>query len=338
MREARIPVAGTELVIRLNDRQVERLRRTGLYRHAIGPGLRRLRARRNGHAPAAAPAAPAPRPAIPVYQARALPLPEETPEQRALAEQVRSHQWYHTIDLGHGVWTPGYFDHVPALSHFPLPADLSGKRCLDVATFDGFWAFEMERRGADEVVALDIDSWLELDLPPYAIDRLRESGMPLKTGAGFAIAAGARESKVQRTLCNVYDLSPDLAGQFDIVFCSDLLIHLTNPIHVLQNAYSVCRDQAIFVETVVPQLDDAGLGPIAHLIGALDHFTWWGLSVAYLTTAIKLAGFARVEVYSMADIRPREQPEVAVPRAIFRAFRDPAPEGDGAAGDAAGAR
>lgn len=31
-------------------------------------------------------------------------------------------------------------DHRPVLDRYPIPADLSGKRCLDVATMDGYWA------------------------------------------------------------------------------------------------------------------------------------------------------------------------------------------------------
>ena len=37
-------------------------------------------------------------------------------------------------------------------------------RALDVGTWDGFWAFEMERRGA-EVTALDLDDERDLDWP-----------------------------------------------------------------------------------------------------------------------------------------------------------------------------
>src|SRR5918998_3481447 len=65
--------------------------------------------------------------------------------------EVERYPWYHTLELGEGVVTKGMFDHRPHLHHYPIPADLSGKRCLDVATIDGFWAFEMERRGAASV-------------------------------------------------------------------------------------------------------------------------------------------------------------------------------------------
>jgi len=52
-----------------------------------------------------------------------------------------------------------------------LPADLSGRRALDVGTFDGFWAFELERRGA-EVVAADLERFDEVEWPPPNRERL----------------------------------------------------------------------------------------------------------------------------------------------------------------------
>src|SRR5215218_3870955 len=72
--------------------------------------------------------------------------------------------WYHTIDLAAGVTTPGWFDLRPVVDQMPWP-DVRGKRCLDVGTYDGFLAFEMERRGAAEVVATDISDPSGWDLP-----------------------------------------------------------------------------------------------------------------------------------------------------------------------------
>src|SRR3546814_5901121 len=75
-------------------------------------------------------------------------------DQPSIRSQVDRLPWYHTIDLGNGVVTPGEYDHRPAVRHVPLPDRLDGLRCLDVGTHDGFWAFEMERRGAAEVVEI----------------------------------------------------------------------------------------------------------------------------------------------------------------------------------------
>ena len=80
--------------------------------------------------------------------------------------------WYHTIDLPDGSSTPGYFDTRAAPPYVVWPDALRGGRCLDVGTFDGFWAFEMERRGAAEVVAIDVDDPTRYDWP---YDR-RQSG------------------------------------------------------------------------------------------------------------------------------------------------------------------
>jgi len=74
----------------------------------------------------------------------------------ALADRVAAREWYHTLELAPGVVTPGGFDLRDMPDKVGLPASLGGQRCLDVGTFDGFWAFELERRGASEVLALDV--------------------------------------------------------------------------------------------------------------------------------------------------------------------------------------
>jgi hypothetical protein len=66
-------------------------------------------------------------------------------------DEVARREWYHTLELAPGVETAGFFDHRPLLRKLPIPASLAGQRCLDIGTFDGFWAFELERRGAAEV-------------------------------------------------------------------------------------------------------------------------------------------------------------------------------------------
>ncbi len=74
---------------------------------------------------------------------------------RAREAVARNPLWYHTIDVAPGVSTPGVFDLRPVVGLLPWP-DVRGKRCLDVGTYDGYLAFELERRGAAEVVVTDI--------------------------------------------------------------------------------------------------------------------------------------------------------------------------------------
>ncbi len=321
MKEKRVRLAGTEVAIRMDDRQAERITRTWPYRRAVGPALRRLGLAGNGRHAA---------PAIPVYLARPVAFPDATPEQRAIVERIKDHGWYHTIELGHGVRTPGLFDHGPALAHFPLPASLAGKRCLDVATLDGYWAFEMERRGAAEVLALDIATWTDLDVPPQVRAGLVHDGKAGPTGRGFAIAAELLGSRVQRRICNVYDLTPERFGTFDFVFCSDLLIHLGSPIRAMQNVFSVTRGEAVFVEAYLPELEATGLASLAQLRGAMEDIRWWDFSRDFLDKAVRLAGFTEVEFCDPVDVRLRGAEHSPSPRAIIRARPGPARQAEAA--------
>ena len=119
----------------------------------------------------------------------------------------------------------------------------SGKRVLDVGTFEGFWAFELERRGAD-VVALDVDRIQELDWPP----RLRpaEDG---RRGEGFELAKRALGSSVERIGCSIYDATPErLGGTFDLVFCGSVLIHLRDPMLALERMAGLCAGDLVFAD------------------------------------------------------------------------------------------
>lgn len=281
----------------------------------VRPAARALRRSLNGSVASAPAATP-----MPVYFPRPVSLPEDTPERREIVAQVNQHSWYHTIDVGHGINTPGRFDHVPALHHYPLPVDLTGKRCLDVATFDGFWAFEMERRGAAEVVALDIDSWLDLDVPPYILEDFKRRGVTTKTGVGFDIAHKLRNSSVNRQICNVYDLSPEKFGEFDYVILSDMLVHITNPIRALENVCSVTKGEAMFVEGYAP--GSAGTGPNITLLAHLENSAWWIFGRDFLPKAALAAGFARVEASPDIDLRQRATPEVPMQRLMLRAIKN----------------
>jgi tRNA (mo5U34)-methyltransferase len=172
---------------------------------------------------------------------------------RDLEALVRSNPvWYHTIELAPGVVTPGWFDLRPILDRVPWP-DIEGKRCLDVGTYDGFLAFELERRGAREVVATDISDHTQWDWPmdvraqgPANLARLAG---PDK-GLGFRIAKQALGSSVDKVELNVYDLDPSRVGTFDIVVCGSLMLHLRDPLRALARIRSVCGDQFLSTEAI----------------------------------------------------------------------------------------
>src|SRR5687768_11321825 len=74
-----------------------------------------------------------------------------------LRARVNAIPWYHSIDLGHGVVTPGDSKTAP-LTGDELP-DFSGRSVLDIGAWDGYYSFLAERQGASRVVALDHYVW-----------------------------------------------------------------------------------------------------------------------------------------------------------------------------------
>ncbi len=166
-----------------------------------------------------------------------------------LSKRSEAISWYHTLELAPGVITRGVFDLRPWVSRYGLPDRLDGMRVLEVGTFDGFWAFELERRGAAEVVALDLDDESDLDWPPR---RRPEQFQGLLRGDGFRLAKEALSSRVERVVCNIYDADPAELGTFDLVFCGMVLIHLRDQLLALERIARLCRGTFITAEEYDP--------------------------------------------------------------------------------------
>jgi tRNA (mo5U34)-methyltransferase len=212
-----------------------------------------------------------------------------------LAERVAAIRWYHTIDLGQGVVTPGVDNTPERLARLALPASLAGKSVLDIGAWDGFFSFEAERRGATRVVASDSYSW---------------KGGGWGTKAGFLLAREALRSKVEDVEIDVMDLSPERVGTFDVVFFLGVLYHLRHPLLALERVASVTRELLI-LETVV---DLVGLGrPAAAFYPGTelnaDPTNWWAPNIEGGEAMLRAVGFS-----SVRTVTP-------VPSAPYRALR-----------------
>lgn len=215
------------------------------------------------------------------------------PQVKDAVSSVRG--WYHTLDLPHGVTTPGWFDLRPIVQKLPWP-DVSGLRCLDIATWDGFFAFELERRGASEVIATDIGSHEEWDFLPGTATAgadFHEATMGEK-GKGFRVAAECLGSEVHRELVNVYDLSSERIGTFDVVVCGALMLHLRDPFRALAAIRSICNGFFLSIEAVdVSRRSLLCRQPSLVLQGA--HGQWAVPSLAGHQRMIEIAGFDVVQ-------------------------------------------
>ena len=205
-----------------------------------------------------------------------------------LAEQVAALGWYQTIELPGGVHTPGVFDTVAAAPRTLLPPALDGKRCLDVGTSNGFWAYEMERRGASEVVAVDLPGLADADWP--AFDPMATRDYP-DGRAGFDLAHGALGSGVEHRKLSVYDVTPDELGRFDLVFVGTLLLHLRDPIRALTAVRSVTAEALVLNESISLPLTLAHpRSPTARLVGT-GGSNWWIPNKVGLERMVQAAGF-----------------------------------------------
>ena len=215
------------------------------------------------------------------------------------ADDPRLDGWYHTIELGNGLVSRGHFDHRSVIDCYGIPRSLEGMTALDVGTGDGFFAFEMERRGAERVVAIDVARVADCDWVPRMRSRLGALADIQTWPDHFRMAHAMRGSKVEYRPCSVYDLSPYTVGTFDVVFCGSLLVHLQNPLLALHRIRSVTKELAV-IETAVDEVGEAQPGNRPALsFGALgpegeagESNTFWLCTTAAVRRMLEYADFA----------------------------------------------
>jgi tRNA (mo5U34)-methyltransferase len=214
------------------------------------------------------------------------PPPDSTIDVNAIANAI----WYHTIDLPGGTTTPGRYDLRKIVSDLPWP-DLRCTRCLDVGSRDGFLAFEMERRGAAEVISLDIEDPTDVDFPAFR-PRAELIKQDLDNGSrAFELAARALHSRVQRQSVSVYKLQPQEVGTFDFAVLGTLLLHLRDPVAALTALRGVLTGSLLVNEAVIPSLDLFRRRPVAQAVMFPGHPFWWLANPRGLAQLLVAAGF-----------------------------------------------
>ena len=185
------------------------------------------------------------------------------------------------------------------IAQFPIPADLRGKRVLDIGAWDGWFSFEMERRGA-EVMAVDAT--------PHE---------------RFRIEHELLGSKVEYRIDDVCRLSPDKIGRFDIVLFLGVLYHLKHPMLAIERVCELSTEMVCVQSFVTDDGSDPSARPMmefyetTELCGQFDN--WVGPNVACLLAMCRTAGFASVHLESVLDHRAhvtcyRQWPEIVDPR------------------------
>ena len=196
--------------------------------------------------------------------------------------------WWHSFELPDGTLIHGVCDLAGLknrIAQFPIPQDLRGKRVLDIGAWDGWFSFEMERRGAE---VLAIDNW----------DNPR-----------FHEARALMNSRVEYRQMDMYELTPERVGRFDIVLFMGVLYHLKHPLLALERVCALTTDMAAVDSFILREQHRPGekveQRPVMEFYetnefgGQTDN--WVAPSLACLQAFCRTAGFARVELQSVLE-------------------------------------
>ncbi|MBN2570223.1 MAG: methyltransferase domain-containing protein [Deltaproteobacteria bacterium] len=242
-----------------------------------------------------------------------------------LSAEVEDYYWYHTIDLGGGLVTPGCYDFRNLIDRFGFPEDMTGLAVLDIGPATGFFAFEFERRGA-AVTVVELPSIEQWDMlhrdKDSVLQEMRKyhnassnDELTLKHLHGpFAFCHRMLKSKVKRCFSTVYNLSPEILGAdgFDMVFCGDVLPHLMSPIEALDSVAKVCKGTLYFTGTLVNF--SLPLPVVFYRESIRDNRSWWKLSTRFIRSVLRDIGFEQTEIIAYHTISMAPS---------FRRFRRP---------------
>jgi SAM-dependent methyltransferase len=237
-------------------------------------------------------------------------------ESDGLPAELRRFFWYHTIDLGNGLVTPGLFDYRGDWPQYGLPEDFRSATVLDAGPATGFFSFECARRGA-AVTCVELPSLGQLDRFPgqpvelslrkieqtmFADDSLcpltEEELYWLLLEGPYRFCERRLGVRVDRKYMRVYDISLASLGAregFDWVLAGDILVHTLNPLQALTALAGVCRGTLVLIERIPGSLDDA---PALLYTGGgdpvVDEVNWWLANRACLEQLLRKLGFREV--------------------------------------------
>jgi tRNA (mo5U34)-methyltransferase len=218
--------------------------------------------------------------------------------------------WFHQIDLGRGVVTPGVDATLAKLARIGLPEDLTDLSLLDIGAWDGAFSFEAERRGAKRVLATDSYTW---------------QGHGWGSKAGFEFARATLGSKVEDLVVDVMDLDPAEVGTFDVVLFLGVLYHLRDPWAGLARVAGVTAPGGLMIlETHVDMLHVAR--PAVALYPGMelnaDGSNWCGPNPAAVIALCEMAGFSSVKVHGPTpEVTPMDPEVVTTARLVVHARR-----------------
>jgi len=221
-------------------------------------------------------------------------------------ERMRALRWFHSLDLGDGIVTPG----VKPRERLAFQSDrvfrhpVAGQSVLDIGCWDGHFSFEARRRGGAAPRASS---------PPTTTSGTGPAG---GSRAAFELARAAIDPGVEAREIPFEEMTPETLGVFDVVLFLGVLYHMKDPLGAVERAAALAR-RVLVVESHVdarlaPQPPAMVLYPFDELDG--DPSNWWGPNPSCVAAMLRTCGFRTIE--QDTDYRwPGSS------RALFHAFR-----------------
>ncbi len=237
-----------------------------------------------------------------------------------LRARVGEFGWFHKIDLGQGVITPGQSTG-PYLGPDLMP-DMSGKSVLDIGAWDGYYSFQAERLGASRVVALDHYVWgVDLaarqaywnecaargELPDHNRDSTDFWRPELPGKRPFEFAKEVLGSRVEPMVTDFATADLGGVGHFDVVLYLGVLYHMKEPLTCLERLRSV-TDEVAVIETQAVAIDGLESQNLMQFFGGEfigDYGNWYVPTMDGLRQLALAAGFARVVPVVTPPVAPR---------------------------------
>jgi tRNA (mo5U34)-methyltransferase len=191
--------------------------------------------------------------------------------------------WHHAFEIIPGVNSKGTYDPEPMMLQMELPRRLDGLTALDIGCNDGYFTFELERRGA-QVTSVDY-------CPPTA---------------GYALAHELRGSSAEHFQDTVYNMTAARYGQYDIVFLLGVIYHLRHPLLAIDICSTLVKpggtlvlethaaDNSVMMNGGFYTMGDPALQMMQFLPYrelANDESNWWTQSLSCLASMTETALF-----------------------------------------------
>jgi tRNA (mo5U34)-methyltransferase len=204
-------------------------------------------------------------------------------EHNGLKEKIASLPWFHQIDFGGGIISPG----IASIQVLSAQADvyfrdgIAGKSMIDIGCWDGYNSIEASRRGAARVLATDQFAW---------------SDKCWGSRQSFELAREYLAPNIDAHVSDVFDLTPETVGKFDVVLFAGVFYHLRHPLLALERVSKLATEMMI-VETHIDAIDEPRPAMIFYPGAecANDETNWWGPNRACVEAMLRDVGFLKVD-------------------------------------------